>query len=95
MLPASESDRPVLCRMRRKRLEELKAGGSEAQKQAAAYTLTDAALDVDVILEKASQQQRKKPKMDMKQILVTSVDEDEGDESSEEDLELDWRAKTV
>lgn len=79
--------------MRRKRLEELKTRGSEAQKQAAAYTLTDAALNVDVILDEASQQQRKRRKVDEKQTLKPSVDED--DESSDEDLELDWRAKTV
>jgi hypothetical protein len=81
--------------MRRKRLEELKTGGSEAQQQAAAYTLTDAALDVDVILDEASQQQRKRRKVDVTQNLEPSVDEEEGDESSDEDLELDWRAKTV
>ena len=81
--------------MRRKRLEELKTGGSEAQKQAAAYTLTDAALNVDVILDEASQQQRKRRKLDEKQNLEPSVDEDEDDELSDEDLELDWRAKTV
>ena len=81
--------------MRRKRLEELKTGGSEAQKQAAAYTLTDAALNVDVILDEASQQQQKRRKVDEKQSLEPSVDEDEDDESSDEDLELDWRAKTV
>ena len=85
----------LLRRMRRKRLEELKTGGSEAQKQAAVYTLTDAALDVDVILDEASQQQRKRRKVDVKQNLEPSVDEEEGDESSDEDLELDWRAKTV
>ena len=81
--------------MRRKRLEELKTGGSEAQKQAAAYTLTDAALDVDVILDEASQQQRKRRKVDGTRTLEPSVDEEQGDESSDEDLELDWRAKTV
>ena len=79
--------------MRLKRLEELKTGSSEAQKQAAAYTLSDAALDVDVILDEASQP-KKRRKVDVKQILESAADEGE-DESSEEDLELDWRAKTV
>ncbi len=79
--------------MRLKRLEELKTGSSETQKQAAAYTLSDAALDVDVILDEASQP-RKRRKLDVKQLLEPEAGEGE-DESSEEDLELDWRAKTV
>ena len=81
------------CRMRLKRLEELKTGGSEAQKQAAAYTLSDAALDVDVILDEASQP-KKRRKVDVQQILEPVAEGGE-DDSSEEDLELDWRAKTV
>lgn len=81
------------CRMRLQRLEELKTGSSEAQKQAAAYTLSDAALDVDVILEEASQS-RKRRKVDVKQFLEPAAEEGD-DASSEEDLELDWRAKTV
>ena len=79
--------------MRLKRLEELKTGGSEAQKQAAAYTLSDAALDVDVILDEASQP-KKRRKVDVQQILEPVAEGGE-DDSSEEDLELDWRAKTV
>ena len=81
------------CRMRLKRLEELKTGGSEAQKQAAAYTLSDAALDVDVILDEASQP-KKRRKVDVQQILEPVAEGGE-DDSSEEDLVLDWRAKTV
>ena len=81
------------CRMRLQRLEELKTGSSEAQKQAAAYTLSDAALDVDVILKEASQS-RKRRKVDVKLFLEPAA-EDGDDASSEEDLELDWRAKTV
>ena len=76
-----------------RRLEELKTGSSEAQKQAAAYTLSDAALDVNVILEEASQP-KKRRRIDVKQILEPAA-EGGDDESSEEDLELDWRAKTV
>ena len=81
------------CRMRLKRLEELKTGGSEAQKQAAACTLSDAALDVDVILDEASQP-KKRRKVDVQQILEPVAEGGE-DDSSEEDLVLDWRAKTV
>ena len=84
----------ILCRMWLQRLEELRTGSSEAQKAAAAYTLSDAALDVDVILDDAAQQ-RKRRKVDLKQILEPAAAEQDGDESSEEDLELDWRAKTV
>ena len=84
----------MLCRMRLQRLEELRTGGSEAQKAAAAYTLSDAALDVDVIIDDAAQP-RKRRKVDLKQILEPDAAEQDGDESSEEDLELDWRAKTV
>ena len=84
----------MLCRMRLRRLEELKSGTSEAQQAAAAYTLSDAALDVDGILDDTAQQ-RKRRKVDLKQILEPAAAEQEGDESSEEDLELDWRAKTV
>ena len=84
----------TLCRMRLQRLEELKTGSSEVQKAAAAYTLSDAALDMDVILDDAAQQ-RKRRKVDLKQILEPTAAELDGDESSEEDLELDWRAKTV
>ena len=84
----------MLCRMRLRRLEELKKGSAEAQQAAAAYTLSDAALDVDVILDDAAQQ-RKRRKVDLKQILEPAAAEQEGDESSEEDLQLDWRAKTV
>ncbi len=76
--------------MRLQRLEELKTGSSEAQKQAAAYTLSDVALDVDAILDEALQP-KKRHKIDVKQILEPAA---EGEESSDEDLELDWRAKT-
>lgn len=79
--------------MRLRRLEELKTGSSEAQKQAAAYTLSDVALDVDAILDEATQP-RKKRRVDVKQILDPAAEGAE-DASSEEDLELDWRAKTV
>ena len=75
-------------RMRLKRLEELKTGSSETQKQAAAYTL-----DVDVILDEALQP-KKRRKVDVRQILEPAAEGAEGD-SSDEDLELDWRAKTV
>ena len=84
----------MMCRMRLQRLEELRAGSSEAQTAAAAYTLSDAALDVDVILDDAAQQ-RKRRKVDLKPILEPAAEEQDGDESSEEDLELDWRAKAV
>ena len=50
----------MLCRMRLQRLEELRTGGSEAQKAAAAYTLSDAALDVDVIIDDAAQPRKRR-----------------------------------
>lgn len=80
--------------MRLQRLEELKTGSSEAQKQEAAYTLSDAALDVDAILDEASQQ-RKRRKVDARQILEPAAGDGADDESSDEDMELDWRAKMV
>ena len=84
----------MLRRMRLQRLEELKSGKSEAQRAAAAYTLSDATLDMDVILDDAAQQ-RKRRKVDLRQILEPAAAGQGGEESSEEDLELDWRAKTV
>ena len=85
----------VSCRMRLQRIEELKHGAPSSSSAAAAAAETlgfaEVALDISSIAE-APVQPRKRRRLN-----VAELDEDaDGEDSSEDDdLTLDWRAKTV